>query len=242
MNDSEPRNPFTTKGFIIGATVVGVLALSGIVLGVTSLDAGGGGTTTADPGVSTPNPSSTLSAEAESVCGLPGYEETGTLTAAPTTEWTIVGTMAAPESAVVGPGITGTDGVRSCYAHTPEGALFAIANVWAMGTDARLSSLVTAQLTVPGAGRDAALAKDTTQSNTGLSAQIAGFKLLSYSGTDATVDTAFQVSNGSLLSFAYALKWVEGDWKIVLTDEGDPTFRPVALQSLGGYVTWSGVS
>ena len=83
MNDYEPRNPFTTKGFIIGAAIVGVLALSGIVLGVTSLDAGGGGTTAATPG--TPTPTSTISAEAESVCGLPGYEESGTLTAAPTT-------------------------------------------------------------------------------------------------------------------------------------------------------------
>ncbi|QHC61159.1 hypothetical protein [Rathayibacter sp. VKM Ac-2760] len=240
MNDSEPRNPFTKKGFIVGAAIVGVLALAGIVLGVTSLDAGGGGTTAATPGTSTP--SSTISADAESVCGLPGYDETGTLTAAPTTEWTIVGTMAAPNSETAGPGTTDDDGVRRCYAHTVDGALFAVANVWAMGSNARLGDAITDKLTVPGPGRDAALAKDTPQSNTGLSAQIAGFKLLSYSGDSATIDIAFRLSNGSIASSATDVAWSDGDWKVQLTDNGDSAYNPVALQNLGGYVPWAGVA
>ncbi|QHC65099.1 hypothetical protein GSU69_19805 (plasmid) [Rathayibacter festucae] len=240
MNDSEPRNPFTTKGFIIGASVVGVLALAGIVLGVTSLDAGGGGTTAATPG--TPTPSSTLSADAASVCGLPGYDETGTLTAAPTTEWTIVGTMAAPNSDTAGPGASDDDGVRRCYAHTIDGALFAVANLWAMGSNARLADPVIEKLTVPGPGRDAALARDVAQSNTGLSAQIAGFKTLSYNGDSATIDIAFRLNDGALASIATDVAWSDGDWKMQLTDDGQSAYNPVRLQSLGGYVPWAGVA
>lgn len=239
MNDSEPRNPFTKKGFIVGAVIVGALALSAIVLGVTSLGTGGGGATTAASG--TPTPTSTVSAEAESVCGLSGYEESGTLTAPPTTEWTIVGTMAAPSSAEAGPGETDSDGVRTCYAHTVEGALFAASNLWAMGSDARLAPLAVEQLTAPGPGRDAAIAADTQQSNTGTSVQIAGFKVLSYDGENATIDTAFELNTGSLISFPSAVKWIDGDWKLVVTDEGQPPFRPTTLQNLGGYIVWAGV-
>jgi len=240
MNDSEPRNPFTTKGFIVGAAVVGALALAGIVLGVTSLDAGGGGNTAATPGTSTP--SSNISADAESVCGLPGYDETGTLAAAPTTEWTIVGTMAAPNSDTAGPGVTDDDGVRRCYAHTVDGALFAVANLWAMGSNARLSDPVIEKLTVPGPGRDAALARDVAQSNTGLSAQITGFKTLSYNGDSATIDIAFRLNDGTLASIATDVAWSDGDWKMQLTDDGQSAYNPVLLQSLGGYVPWAGVA
>ena len=240
----EPRNPFTSRGFLLGAVLVGVLVLAAILIGVSSLWGGGDEGTapvaSATPS-SSPSPSSTVDAETASVCGLEGYEEDGTLTAPPVTEWVIVGTMAAPERADVGPGLTSDDGLRSCFAHTVEGALFATANLWASGTDARLSDLAIDRLTVPGPGRDAAMAADIPTSNTGLSIQIAGFKVLSYTGTDATIDTVCKLNTGQLVSFPMALKWVEGDWKTVVTDDGQPPYRPVNLTSLGGYIAWAGV-
>jgi hypothetical protein len=243
MSDTEQRNPFTSRGFIFGAIIFGILVLAAILLAVTSLDSGGGQGTAVPATTATPtSQASELDADAASICGLPGLEESGSLAAAPDAEWTIVGTMAAPSSDDAGPGVVDADGVRSCYAHTVEGAAFAVANLWAMGTDGRLSDLVTERLTVPGAGRDAALARETTQSNTGLSSQIAGVKVLAYDGQNATIDIAFQISDGRLISFPYALSWSEGDWKFVLTDDGLPTFRPVALQSLGGYLPWSGTT
>lgn len=242
MSDTESRSPFTSRGFIFGAIIFGVLVLAAILLAVTSLGGGGGQSAPATTPTPTTAATSEADADAASVCGLPGYEESGTLTSAPAAEWSIVGTMAAPSSDTAGPGVIADDGLRSCYAHTVEGAAFAVANIWAMGTDGRISDLVTESLTVPGPGRDAALARETTQSNTGLSTQIVGVKVLSYDGTNATVDTAFQISDGRLISFPYALRWVEGDWKLVLTDDGLPTFRPVALQSLGGYLAWSGTT
>lgn len=241
MDDTEPRNPFTRRGFILGAAIIGALALGTAIIALTSPTPGGGEPNT-PAATTTAAPVSTVPADAASICGLPGFEDSGTLTAAPVTDWSIVGTMAAPTSDAAGPGLVGDDGLRSCYAHTVDGAVIAMANVWAMGTDGRLATLVTEQLTVPGPGRDAALARDTTQSNTGLSTQIAGVKVLAYDGTNATIDIAFQVSDGRHISFPYALTWVDGDWKVVLTDDGLPIFRPTTLQSLGGYFPWTGLA
>ncbi|MWV51589.1 hypothetical protein GRS96_20195 (plasmid) [Rathayibacter sp. VKM Ac-2803] len=242
MSNAETRTPFTRKGFIFGAVLVGVLVLAGILIAFTSLGRGGGSTaSSAAPSTPEPSATPTVDSAAASVCGLAGYEESGTLSAAPDTEWTIVGTMAAPGRGDVGPGVTGDDGVRSCYAHTVEGALFATANLWAMGSNASLSRAVTEQLVVPGPGRDAALATEYGTSNNGVSVQIAGFKVLSYTGDRATIDTAFTLNNGTLSSGAQELQWSDGDWKVVLTDDGQPSYRPVALQSLGGYVIWGGV-
>lgn len=93
-------------------------------------------------------------------------------------------------------------------------------------------------MTAPGPGRDAAIAANIPKSNTGVSVQIVGVKLLSYDGKDATVDVAFRTSTGQLYSFPAPVTWVDGDWKSVLTDDGQPPLRPSSLQSLGGYVPW----
>lgn len=241
MSDTESRNPFTSRGFIFGAIIFGVLVLAAVLLAVTSLGGGGGQSTpaaTATPAVSaTPG----INADAASTCGLDGYETTGTLTSAPTTEWTIVGTMAAPGSAEVGPGTTDDNGLRRCYSHTVEGALFATANIWAMGTNGSLGESITDKLAVPGPGRDAALAQAANTTGNGLSAQIAGFKTLAYSGDAATIDIAFTLNTGALMSIATELRWSEGDWKVQLSDDGQGAYRPVTLQSLGGYVPWAGI-
>lgn len=241
MRDTENRNPFTSRGFIFGATIFGVLALAAILIAVTSLGGGGGQNTPA--ATATPNPTSSVvgTGAAASVCDLAGYDDSGTLTAAPATEWSIVGTMAAPASVSAGPGVIGEDGLRSCYAHTVEGALFTVANIWAMGTDGRLYKPVFERQTAPGPGRDAAIAAAIPPSNTGGSLQIAGFRVSSYTASEATIDIAFRTNTGQLISFPAPVRWVDGDWKSILTDDGQPPFRPTALQSLGGYIPWAGI-
>ncbi|MDO4070343.1 hypothetical protein QKG08_14915 [Clavibacter michiganensis] len=237
MTDHDDENPFKKKGFIFGAVLFVALFLAATVIGLTS-SRGGGDEEATPAATSSPSATPQVAASDKSVCGLPGYEETGTLSAAPATSWTFVGTMAAPGSEQAGPGTIGSDGVRSCYAHTVDGAVLAVANIWAMGSDARLSKLALDEMTAPGPGRDAAIAANIPQSNTGLSVQIVGVKVLSYDGTDATVDVAFRTSTGQLYSFPAPVTWVDGDWKSVLTDDGQPPLRPTALQSLGGYIPW----
>ena len=237
MTDHDDENPYKRKGFNFGAVLFVVLFLAATVIGLTS-SRGGGDEVATPAATSSPAAAPQVAASDKSVCGLPGYEETGTLTEAPATTWTFVGSMAAPGSEQAGPGAIGNDGVRSCYAHTVDGAVTAVANIWAMGSDARLARLSLEKMTAPGAGRDAAIAANIPPANTGLSVQIVGVKVLSYDGRDATVDVAFRSSTGQLLSFPAPVTWAEGDWKSVLTDDGQPPLRPVALQSLGGYIPW----
>jgi hypothetical protein len=243
MKHPDPTNspglPGSRRGFVFGAIVVGALVLTAVLIALTTQGTGGSAPVAGAPTAAPPHPDA--DAGSDSVCGLPGFERAGTLTVVPDTDWVVVGTMAAPSRAVVGPGVVGEDGVRSCYAHTVAGAVFAAANLWAMGSDARLARLAVEQLTVPGPGRDAAIAADTGNGNTGVGVQIAGFKVLSYTGDAATIDIAFRMSTGQLVGFASALEWVGGDWKSVLTDEGKPPYRPVSLVGLGGYVPWAGV-
>jgi len=223
--------------------IVGVLVVIALVLVVSSLIGGGGNATptaTPEPSGSTSSPPA-VEGDA-STCGLDDIADTDTLTTAPVAEWVIVGTMAAPSADEVGPGETDADGIRYCYARTSEGALFAAANIWAMGTDSRLGPLITERLVVPGAGRDAALASPGAGGNSGgLAAQIAGFKILAYDGKNATVDLAFRLNTGNLVSVPQALQWSDGDWKVLLNDEGQSSLQPSGLQSLGGYIPWAGL-
>lgn len=244
MSDNQPNesNPFTSRRFILAAVIVGVVLLCAVILVVSSV-LGGQAKPTADPSAQpTSSPSaSSVNQKDRSVCGLPGFEESGTLTQAPKSKWELVGTVAAPtDPKGAGPGNAESSGFRSCYAHTPTGALYSAANILAMGSDSSLRHEVSDKLVVPGPGRDAALASEGSSSETTVRYQIAGFRLLSYDGSQAKVDIAVNASTGQLVSFVESLQWSDGDWKVTLDKNGNMPIPPSPLQSLGGYIPWSG--
>lgn len=237
MSDQE-RSPFARRGFIAAAIVVGAVALAAVVAIVAGI-IGGGDSPAPDP--STPPSASGPSGADASVCGLPGFEAESSLTSAPSTTWELVGTMAAPTDADgSGPGAIESDGFRSCYAHTAEGALYAAANVLALGTDASLRPR-TPELVAEGAGKSALEELGGIGgSSDGVRAQVAGFKVGAYSTASATIDLALNFSDGRLVSYPVKLTWEDGDWKIVVTDSGGSPLESALLQSLGGYIPWSG--
>lgn len=242
MSDNQPteQNPFTSRRFILAAVVVGVILLCAVVLVVGTV-VGGQAKPTAGPAPSsTATPSSAADAD-PSVCGLKGYEATSSLDDAPKSKWELVGTIAAPtDPRGAGPGKIDSDGFRSCYAHTATGALYSAANFVALGSDATTRAKLPS-LVAPGPGRDAAEAQSTQSSDSaGYRAQIAGFKIDSYDGKNATVDLALNYSTGQLVSLVLKLTWVEGDWKLVADNSGNLPIAPAPLQSLGGYTPWSG--
>jgi hypothetical protein len=238
MTNTETRSPFRGRGFIAAAVVIGVIVLAAIVVLVTSLMGGGDEPPVAAP-TSAPSSTPTSSAADESICGLEGFDTENTLTAAPTTEWELVGTIAVPTDADgSGPGVV-ENGLRTCYAHTAEGALFMAVNYMAMGTDATLYDRLP-QLIAPGAGREALEQAPAAPSTSSTRAQVAGYTISGYSPETTTVDLALNYSNGQLVSIPLKLVWVENDWKIVLTDAGELPIAPAPLDNLGGYTPWSG--
>ena len=164
MSESTPsgteQNPFTRPGFIISAALVLALIAAVAVIFFLPKD-----DSTAQPAPAAPAdtsapaaPATSAAAAGKSICGLPSTSETA-LGAAPTSTWELVGKMAAPtDPTTIGPGTTDEDGFRSCFAHTPTGALYAAANIVALGSSPDQDEFKLAdQLLVPGPGRDAAM-------------------------------------------------------------------------------------
>ena len=243
MTSTDARSPFRRPGFIAAAIVIGVITLAGVIVLATSLFGGGNDTADPIPNPSTSSPVSPSASNADaSVCGLDGLDEENTLTAAPTNEWELIGTVASPTASEgAGPGSV-DDGFRTCFAHTAEGALFAAVNFVALSTDSRNTSQLY-ELIVEGPARDAAEAAGPTEVDpSGSRLQIAGFKVDSYSKDEATIDIAWTVTseNNSLVSVPTVLRWENGDWKVVITENGAP-IAPGPIDNLGGYIPWAGV-
>ncbi|NQX37104.1 hypothetical protein [Herbiconiux sp. VKM Ac-2851] len=238
MSSTETKSPFRSRGFIAAAVVVGIIVLAGIIALVTSLTRGGDPVTTAAPTAAASTEPSSADA---SVCGLEGFEEESSLTTAPENEWELVGTMAAPaEGSDAGPGeVDGT--FRSCYAHTAEGALFAVVGYVAVSSDARNASRLY-ELLAAGDVRDELEATPQEGEPSTERLQVAGFKVNSYTAEEATIDVAWSstTQQGALISLPMVVRWEDGDWRLLISDAGLP-YAPTQIQNLGGYIPWAGV-
>lgn len=238
-------NPFTKPGFIIAAALVVALIAATIVIFLLPKAQSNAQPAPAPAESSSAAASPSASAEAgSSVCGLPASSETA-LGSAPKTNWELVGRMATPtDSETFGPGVTDESGIRSCFAHSPTGALYAAVNIVAMGSSTLDEVKLAERLLVPGTGRDAAIKEaQTRNSSTGTSesAQIRGFILKSYSPTEADVDLAIQLQNGALAHSVLSLRWMDGDWKVKPSDDGQIFTGTAQLSDLGDFIDWSGV-
>jgi hypothetical protein len=247
-HDEERANdhPFASKTFIASAGVVGLILILGIAVVGTILwpdseddvPPPAAASPTADP---SPD-ASTAPAGAESICGLPGNDQTEIDEPPADTEWEFVGTTHAPFVPEAGPGMVDDNGFRQCYARSPQGALVAAANILAMGTDPNLVEQLNEELVAEGPGRDTVLAdleSNPPTSDTGLRLSVAGYRLLGYGPDHARIDLAVEGSNGSIASMTTDLKWEEGDWKVELGPDGQPIIPVAPLADTVGYHPWS---
>ncbi len=220
-------------------SVVGVIVALGLILSVLGIVGD-----RHEPPPAAAAPTAARDAEQQpSVCGLPDVELSGTVTEAPVAQWSLVGTIAAPTVEGQGPGLIEDDGFRSCFAHTPTGAVVAAANLAAMGSYAPLRPRFDREALAPGPGRDAVLAKPRPQGGTdGVRLQLAGFRLLRYTGAQADLDLALLASTGQMFGFTFFLEWAEGDWKARMADDGSDLSSVSPISSLAGYVAWSAES
>lgn len=234
---NEDQNPLTKPKFIISAVVVAIIVALGIILALPK----GEGTPTAEPtNAATTTPSAQPSAAAgASICGLPSGDQAKPATTPTDTKWELIGKIAAPTSPTqFGPGKTDTNGLRSCFAHSPTGALYAASNVAVLSATGK-ARLVYEQLAVPSPERDALLGQPEPQETSSVTAQIAGFQIRSYDTDRAVIVIAAKGSNGALVSVPVPLQWHSGDWKVVVPASGSTGGGQIS--DLSGYVPWSGV-
>ena len=107
---------------------------------------------------------------------------------APVTPELLVAPAPAPAA---GPGETAPEGYSYCFQHSPEGALFAAANVTIIGfgpTEQRQAFLEYAL--TEGPYRDTLLTAQEAAAPSDVRASIAGFRMLAYDGESARVDVA----------------------------------------------------
>jgi hypothetical protein len=243
---STERSPFTKPGFIISAAlVIALIAAVVVIFFLPKADSTAQQPPASSSAGASSAPAKSADAAGKSVCGLPASTETA-LGTAPKSKWELVGKMAAPtDPKTFGPGVTDGDGFRSCFANSPTGALYAAANMIALGSSGTQDELKLAdKLLVPGPGRDAAMKEARTRTSTagsGEIAQVSGFLIRSYSPAEADVDLAIKLPNGALAHSVLSLRWVAGDWKVKASDDGQ-VFNGVAqLSDLSGFILWSGV-
>ncbi|SDP65273.1 hypothetical protein SAMN04487914_12365 [Arthrobacter sp. ok909] len=243
---SPERSPFTKPGFIISAAlVVALIAAVVVIFFLPKADSTAQPAPASSAAGASSAPSKSADAAGKSFCGLPSSTERA-LGAAPKSKWELVGKMAAPtDPKTFGPGVTDGDGFRTCFANSPTGALYAAANMIALGSSGTQDELKLAdKLLVPGPGRDAAIKAAKARTSTagsGETAQISGFLVKSCSPAEADVDLAIKLPNGALAHSVLSLRWVAGDWRVKAADDGQ-VFNGVAqLSDLSGFILWSGV-
>lgn len=245
-DDNQSQSPFTRPGFIAAAVVVALIVVLGIVIAIVNVvrdddadaePAPGPETTATAP--TTEPPETTAS---ESMCGLEGTELSGAVSTAPDAEWQFQDTTAYPTSPAYGPAEINGEGVRYCFQHSPEGALFAAANAAVQGSDPETVGPWLDYFIAEGPHREAVLSQGqgAAEEMAGVRVDIGGFRVLSYEGDTARVDIALRGSSQGQtvnLSMVYALEWEDGDWKLTVTDPSTP-INVATIPDLTGYIAW----
>jgi len=242
----DSQNPWTQPVFIASAIVVGIVVVLGLVLAFT-----GGGSS---PDVRTPEPSPPAAAEPDPVarssqnagCHLEAGDQTSPTEPPSNTKWELVGTMAAPTAPRrYGPGRV-ERGLRSCFARSPIGALYAAINVVALLSTTEHQQAALRDLTAAGRGRTAALAaidRDGPSADNSTRMQVAGFSIVNYDRDAAAIDLALRVNtpNGAAKAhLAVTMRWSKGDWRLIVAQTGRPFDSLGSIPDFSSYIAWSG--
>lgn len=155
-------------------------------------------------------------AAVESTCGLPGSSRETTEGAAAVT-WEQAGVYSLPISTTDGPGNRVPSGPWSCFTRSQSGAVLAgLVISWRASGAAENWQDVIHQQTMPGPGQQAAL-----QLGLGNTEQVTvrGFHVSAYTDDRATIRYYLR-SPAIDATCTEDLAWSEGDWRLVLGDDG----------------------
>jgi hypothetical protein len=241
-NESTSGGLWSQRGFVAAAAFLGIVIVAAV--GILLINPGeGSDSDRATPPQSGNNDKPGASTDpAASVCGLKAGSQEIPQTP-PEAEWELVGTIAAPKTAAVGPGID-KGKRRLCFAHSPTGALFAAVNFIAVAAIANNDDELMRELTASTKVRDELLAQGDAASGSdpALRMQVAGFRIVGASAKEATVELVFSAATSGQQGFvgmALPMRWERGDWKVVIASATEP-YAAQRLDSASGYVRWSG--
>lgn len=236
--DFADRPPWTRPGFIASAALVLIVIVAGVLVAVI---APGDDSNNGADGTSPASPATTESSPEQALPTTPP-------TTAPTgVRWELVGPLDVPISAAAGPTkLTAT--TASGFAHTPEGALIAAAQIstrasYSLGREYWEPTIE--QQFVPSADRDRMLATlratDTGPSDPGSLSQIAGFSYQSYTPDTAVIGLVFRAPSAGTPRYhvlTTTLLWRGGDWRMQAPPGGAWASVNHVTSDLTGVVEW----
>ena len=158
--------------------------------------------------------------------------------------WALFQGVALPASQTAGPSrVAGP--VYAGYARTPAGALVASEQIGVrhLITPGNGWRRVVEQQVVPGPGVDvfvAERARVTDFTPPGTFGQTAGFRFVTYSPDVAVIQFVSRFADGSLQVTTSTVRWVTGDWKLQLQQDGSESPTAQSVGSLAGFVPWGG--
>lgn len=233
-----------------GIAAVGVIILIAlcvvIVLAINRGGSGVGNSATGTPSTPAQTSGPVSSSANNTAAALP----TAVPTKAPAgTTWSIYQTFALPSVTGAGPAkVSGS--IATGYAHSPAGALLAVANEgqrYELAPDTEWRKAAAAML-APGAGTSAWIkvrgknpygAAGAAGSDTLL--QIAGFQFVSYTPSDAVVQIVNGDPNSGYQVGVDHVTWDGTDWKFAPAADGGPEANVQQVNSLAGFIPWRGV-
>ncbi|GAB3941956.1 hypothetical protein GCM10029976_062150 [Kribbella albertanoniae] len=159
--------------------------------------------------------------------------------------WQFESDMLFPLQQQAGPAAMDRNGVRSCFAHSPTGAVFATFVLLAQIKNPALTADVLATRVAPGPGRDAAVAQNRatpTPRDENRSGQFAGFKVIDYEPDRAIISIAVRFDERTIGALPVTMVWTGKDWKGKLQPDGsfNGSTQPDLLGSLESYVGFQG--
>ncbi|GIJ24998.1 hypothetical protein Vqi01_01600 [Micromonospora qiuiae] len=147
-----------------------------------------------------------------------------------------------PLSASAGP-LKTTGPLLWCFAHTPMGAVMAAHTISRQMSGPDWPAVSDQQL-VPGLGRDYFDAMRASMPETGpvqTSNELAGFLVLKYSPSTATIRVLVRQANVAYVSIDYIVDWNGVDWQLRPLNSGGLYSRVNPVVSLVGFVLWNEV-
>jgi hypothetical protein len=135
--------------------------------------------------------------------------------------------------------------VARCYSHTPSGALLASVQIGTRYLLAPDGVAVVREQIVPGKGQraliDALEERGPVEVESGDVCQVAGFRFVHYTPDRAVIARASRCPGDVLQLTEVAVEWRDGDWKVVLDENGSESATTSTLSDLTGMTAWSGV-
>jgi hypothetical protein len=162
----------------------------------------------------------------------------------PEVEWSVYQGLVVPSSDVHGPMVV-EGSVARCYSHTPSGALIASVQIGSRYLLAPDGVAVVREQTVPGKGQraliDALEERGPVEVQSGDVCQVAGFRFVAYTPDRAVIARASRCPGDVLQLTEVAVEWRDGDWRVVLDENGSESAITSTLTDLTGMTAWSGV-